>query len=452
MSQYKELLLRRNQLQADGVANLAEAVAEGRALTDEERARDDVIQAQLVDLDELITRQTALLDRERASALDIPDGAIIRGLRDLSGELSWLPPIPVGASAVLQARARDIGFGSYLQAVFRARVHGQVDPRLEFEAAAQGAGIADGSSGGFLVPETFSNELALRVTAGEILRRVNGGGPRGISGNTITINVTDETSRATGSRFGGVQGYWIDEGTAPTASRPRLSRVRMELSKIACLGYATDELLADTGGFFGSFMSDSFAQELRFLAEDAVLNGTGAGQPQGLLNAAAIVSVAKETGQAAKTIVRENIDKMWTRMYAPSRASGVWLINQDIEPQLEQLSAVVGTGGVPIYLPPGGINDTPNARLKGRPVVPVEYCATLGTVGDILLVDLSTYLMIESAAGVQGASSMHVAFTTDEMAFRLVWRLDGEPMWRSALTPFKGSDTQSPYISLATRA
>ena len=109
-----------------------------------------------------------------------------------------------------------------------------------------------------------------------------------------------------------------------------------------------------------------------------------------------------------------------------------------------------GTGGVPAYLPPGGLSDTPYARLKGRPVIPVEYCATLGTVGDIILADLSEYRLIDAA--MQNASSMHVAFTTNEMAFRVTYECDGQSRWKSALTPFKGSNTLSPFVALATRA
>ena len=129
----------------------------------------------------------------------------------------------------------------------------------------------------------------------------------------------------------------------------------------------------------------------------------------------------------------------------------MWLINQDIEPQLDDLQMVIGTGGVPIYLPPGGLSDTPFARLKGRPVIPVEYCPTLGTVGDIILVNLNEYMLVDMGAPQQ-ASSMHVAFTTDEMAFRVTYRVDGHPLWKSALTPFKGSATQSPIVALATRS
>ena len=85
---------------------------------------------------------------------------------------------------------------------------------------------------------------------------------------------------------------------------------------------------------------------------------------------------------------------------------------------------------------------------KGKPVIETEYNATLGTVGDLVLADLTQYLFIQKL--LQTAASMHVAFATDEMAFRVTWRVDGKPAWVSALTPFKGSATQSPFVAIAT--
>ena len=77
-----------------------------------------------------------------------------------------------------------------------------------------------------------------------------------------------------------------------------------------------------------------------------------------------------------------------------------------------------------------------------------EFLKEGAAVGDFMLVDLSQYLFIQKL--LQTAASMHVAFATDEMAFRVTWRVDGKPAWISALTPFKGSNTQSPFVAIAT--
>ena len=116
-----------------------------------------------------------------------------------------------------------------------------------------------------------------------------------------------------------------------------------------------------------------------------------------------------------------------------------------------EMSVAVGTGGVPVYLPATGASQSGYSTLFGRPVVPIEQCSTLGDAGDIILADMSQYWAIDKG-GVNQASSMHVQFLTDETAFRATYRADYRPMWTSALTPFKGSNTLSPFITLAARA
>jgi HK97 family phage major capsid protein len=186
------------------------------------------------------------------------------------------------------------------------------------------------------------------------------------------------------------------------------------------------------------------------MTEDAIFRGDGAGKPLGFLNSPAKVSVAKESGQASKTIVYENVVKMWSRMWARSRANAVWFINQDVEPQLYTMSQVIGTAGVPVYLPANGISGQPYGTLFGRPVIAVEYADTVGNEGDISFVDLSQFVLADKG-GVQAASSMHVNFLQDEMVFRITYRVDGQPIWHSALTPYKGANTLSPFITLAAR-
>ena len=184
---------------------------------------------------------------------------------------------------------------------------------------------------------------------------------------------------------------------------------------------------------------------------DALINGTGAGQPLGVLTAPSLVSVAKETGQAAATLVTENIEKMYARFYAPNVGGLRWYHNQDVLPQLNTMTLGIGAAGVPTYLPPGGLSQAPYGTLVGRPLVPTEFNATLGTQGDVIAADLGQMLSI-SKGGVAQAVSMHVQFLTDQVALRLIMRLNAGP-WESApITPFKGTATQSSFVTLDTRA
>ena len=342
-------------------------------------------------------------------------------------------------------------FGQFLMAVQRASMPGgYVDPRL-MEQRATGLNEGVPSDGGFLVQQDFVSELFNRTySMGEIVRRCRRF-PISSNANGLKMNAVAETSRAAGSRWGGIRGYWKAEGAVKTASAPEFRQITLDLKKLAVRVYATDELLQDAAAL-ESVVSQGASEEIMYMTEDAVVNGTGAGQPLGIMNAVAKVSVAKETNQAATTLVYENVLKMWSRLWARSRPNAVWLINQDVEPELYTMALNVGTGGAPVYLPAAGASAAPYATLFGRPVIPVEYCATLGTSGDIILADFSQYALADKG-GIQSAMSMHVNFLYDETVFRFVYRVDGQPLWNAALTPATGStNTLSPFVVLDTRS
>jgi HK97 family phage major capsid protein len=327
---------------------------------------------------------------------------------------------------------------------------GNFDKRLEIGAAATGMQQGVGSDGGFLVPPSFSTTIwdGLNDAPDNLLGRTD---QFTVEGESLTFPANAETSRADGSRYGGIRGYWISEASQITEQSPTFREVRIEPQELGVLVYVTNKLLKNSPVALDQYLTRGATDEILFKTGDAIINGTGAGQPMGVLNSNAAISIAKETGQAATTIVKENIDKMWARLHARSRANAVWFINQDIEPQLERLSIDVGTGGLPVYLPSGGIADTPNARLKGRPVVPIEYCPTLGTVGDIILADMMGYVT-GTSGGIDAAMSIHLRFDYAETAFRFIFAVDGQTWLNSAITPFKGTNTQSQFLTLATRS
>jgi HK97 family phage major capsid protein len=351
-----------------------------------------------------------------------------------------------GGSADQDDPTRFRSFGEQLMAIRRHATTGDLDMRLRAPA---GMGETDPSAGGFPVQVDFAQTILQRIyDMGEIASRVF----RlhiSTTANGIKIPGIDETSRVTGSRWGGVQAYWLGEGDPISATRPKFRLIELDLKKLGALWYVTDELMQDASMLTG-IANEAFAQELMFFTEDSVVRGTGAGMPQGILNCNALITVPIEKGQAAKTIVYQNLLNMWARMWARSRLNAVWFINQDVEPQLYAVNQVIGTAGVPVYLPPGGISEKPYATLFGRPVIPIEYANTLGTPGDIMLLDLTQFVMVDKNAMKQ-MSSIHVRFTTDEMTFRITYRVDGQSIWQSALTPYQGTNTKSPFIVLAQR-
>jgi HK97 family phage major capsid protein len=411
-------------------AMVDKASTEARAFTDEEQGEYD--------------RRWADIQSKRA------DLAREEELRELEATLQRDPqpheprlddPDP------LDMRKRFPTFGEQLRAVVDAS-RGVVDPRLEMRAPT-GLGESIAADGGFLVQKDFQAELLkiqhdTAILAGKC-RRI----PISSASNGVKINGIDESSRVNGSRWGGVRGYWLAEAGALTQSAPKFRKIELSLKKLGALVYSTDELLADSAAL-ESIVTQAAGEELAFMLDDAIISGTGAGQPLGILNSGALVTVAAEVGQGVDTIVYENIVKMWAQMHAPSRKNATWYINQACEPQLYTMGLTLGVAAAPVYLPPGGASSSPYGTLFGRPLVAIEQASALGDVGDIMLADLSQYVLAEKG-GIDQAYSIHVRFLNDEGIFRFIQRVDGQPTWGSTLTPFKGANALSPFVTLAAR-
>ncbi len=435
---------READLAAEGRALFALAAKEERDLTAEELERDDKIAAEMDEVRQVRARLERQQERERN----------LRPIKDVNEETA-AERAERGAVATIPEKAKAIAnpfksFGDQLLAVHRASIGRGHDPRLDMMAAVTGAGESVGADGGYLIHPDYSTEILKRMwELGNILNRVRRI-PISANSNGLIIPAIDETSRVDGSRWGGVLGYWLPEGGDKTASRPKFRMLELRLHKLAALMYVTDELLADAAALT-AVMNQAMPEELNFRTEDAFVRGTGGGMPLGVLNSAGRVIVAKESGQAANTVVYQNIVNMYSRMYIPSLGNAAWFINQDILPQLYSMSLAIGTAGVPVYMPANGLQSAPYATLMGMPVIPIEYANTLGTEGDIILADWTQYLMIDKG-GIDQASSIHVRFVNDETAFRFVYRVDGQPIWNNVVTPFKGSNTRAPFVTLATRA
>ena len=216
----------------------------------------------------------------------------------------------------------------------------------------------------------FSNKILSNAWENYVLSRITRISLSG-NANAIKINGIDETSRADGSRSGGVLSYWLPEAAEKTASKPKFRQISFETNKLTVLCYATDELIQDAGAL-GAAITKAFQDELNFKLTDAVINGSGAGQPLGIMASGCLVSVSAEAGQAASTVVYENVVKMNSRLLPGSHANAVWLINPDIEPQLHSMSLAVGTGGVPVYMPAGRLSGKRYNTLFGKPVLHVS--------------------------------------------------------------------------------
>jgi HK97 family phage major capsid protein len=447
----EELKTKWTGLHAQATALMGAADAEKRTLSSEEQGQYDSLLDQCEALSADIDR------RERAAEIQARLDAPRRKVTPESPQSATQAPRPGNAASTQSPRytgggpadTKTFGFsslGEFAMLAREARVSGNVDPRLRILNAATTFGSEGvGADGGYAVPPDFRTNIMKKVLGEDALLGMTD--QLTTTSNEIVIPIDETTPWQTS---GGVLAQWLGEGAALTGTKPALNATTVRTNKLAALVPVTDELLADASTLEG-YLSGKVPDKINFAVNAAIIGGDGVGKPTGILTAASTVSQAAEGSQTAATVNYQNVTKMWSRMYAPSRRNGVWILNQDIEPQL--FAMVVGgtTTAFPAYLPPGGLSSSPYGTLFGRPVVYSEACSAVGTVGDIIFADLSQYVSVVKAGGVRSDVSIHLYFDQDVTAFRFILRVGGQPYWKTSITRAKSALPLSWAVTLAAR-
>lgn len=456
---------------------------DAEARTEEKRAeaatkieRVKAVEADLRELDELdeIERRNNRTINGNPDFLDgddikIPDQPIYRGTRasafgqQMADVAAVTDPNGVRGLPVKEARSRleqntkraltliERSQGAPPSKEFEERSMRPIyDPEHRAAGSGQTQGVA--SEGGFLLQSETSIDLMTHgFNNSEVLKRCS---KRTITGSeSLEIIGIDEVSRADGSRGGGVRVYTDAELSQITSSRTKFEKIKLAPERITGLYYASDKILQNAT-FLGQEMKQLFTEEFAFKTQDLVMEGTGAGQALGIKNSDAKVTIAKESGQDADTIVTENVLGMLERFYLRGGDSGVaWFANRNCYKQLRMLTYDVGTGGelARLYVPPRRPGDT--GSMEGYPVVWIEQAETLGDAGDLWLTDFSQYVCVDYG-NINEASSIHFKFDYAQTTFRFIYYFDGQPRLVSPITPFKGtsSHTVSPFVRIAERA
>ncbi len=340
-------------------------------------------------------------------------------------------------------------FGEQLMAVKNFALRsGPEDPRLQrgeksiiMKAPANYASEGIGADGGFSVAPDFLPQLLQYLYADDaLLARCK---PLTTAGNVLTIPKDETVAWGTD----GVQAYWGNEGGSFTTSKIKLGEVTVQLHKLTALIPLTNELLEDSALSLGTYVGRQAPIKIADKVNGAIVGGTGAGQPLGMLTSGAIVTQNKDSGQAATTLTVTNIANMYARMPKAFRQNAVWLHHSTVLPQI--MAMVIGQQ--PTFFPPGAIGNTPEGSVWGKPLVESEQCQALGTLGDIFLADFTQYLAVTKSNGIRQEMSIHLYFDLDLTAFRFVFRIGGQPWMQKPITQKNGGGTLSPFVNLQAR-
>lgn len=367
-----------------------------------------------------------------------------------AGRQTKPPGVKPNASAS-QSRQANNGFygfenmGGFFGAVQKAGMHVDYDERLKASAHQEKVG----TDGGFLVPDDLRSEITKKFEGDEsLLSRTKS---FNVSGNRLVMPLNEQAPWS--GEGSNITAYWENERALHTRSKGNFSKLSIDLDKLTAYVVVTDEMLEDSA-LIESFIRQEAPEVMNAKINNAIISGSGVGQPEGFLNSGFGYEVAKEGGQAADTVVFENLKKLYTHGLPGAKRNGVYLFNVGVEEQLIGMkldSASTDSGSV--YLPNQSIAGAPFGTLWGRPVFPMMGAMPqLGDKGDIALADFGTYYSAVKTSGVKQLVSTHIHFDTDEVAFKFSFRMGGKcPFKTPAETEF-GAYKLSGFTYLAERA
>lgn len=416
------------QQRADLLAESQQLLAAGRALTDEEKARDDEIHALVTGLNEGIER----IERQRAAEMSA--GTVTEEFERITGMHNRVEDDPNRGFASMADYARQVR-----QACMPG---GQVDERLLIGAAAPSNYHARSGDEGYMTPPAMADGIwELMFSEGSLIGEVDHEPT-----NANAVSKSKDESTPWGAS--GVKAKMRSENEKMTASKLTSEEDLVKLHEMYVFVTAEEELMQDAPRLNDRLTRKS-AMAFDWKINQQFFEGTGAGQCLGWMspNSKALVTQNKESGQAGGTITADNIAKMYSRCLRPQNA--IWFINQDAYPQLITMTI----GNQPIWTSPqAGLQNAPGGLLMGRPVRFSEHCQTLGTKGDIQLVDPKGYYAVSKGDRPSYAESIHLFFDYNMKAFRWTFRINGQPHLSEAVTPNKGSAKRSHFVVLETRS
>lgn len=306
-----------------------------------------------------------------------------------------------------------------------------------------------GEGGGFLIPEEWRSTIFEGPELAQAVVRSRATVVP-MSSKSLHFPAIDFSTEV-GEIWGGMVFYWMDEqGTIPDTSAA-FAQIEFEANRLAGAAKVPNDTLKDAPAL-DAWLRSSLPRGIREFEDRAFMKGDGVKKPLGALTNHAAMVVAADEGAAQQSgITWINVLTMASRLLPESWDRAAWVITPDAFVEIWSMALPVGTGGSAVMIAPGNGTQAPVMTLLGRPIIWSRKApATLGTQGDISLVDFSLY-GIGDRQDVRLDTSEHAYFFQDQTAFKVIERVDGQPLLLAPLTPENNGPTLSGFVQLATR-
>lgn len=354
-----------------------------------------------------------------------------------------------GGYATAPAQTEDgKTFGDFLIAVYRndkRTLKAMSSEFVEWEDADGTKQLGDqtGASGGFLVPTQFLTDLIRIDPEAEIVWPTGDKIP--MASRTLQVPGVSTTGSTAGRTnvFGGAFFRWTETGTLKHETDIEFTQIELVAHEISAWIAVKEALLQDSAISLDPLIRGIFRDGLMYYTDEAFLDGTGVGQPQGIITAPGTLVLARNT---ANHILYEDVKTMYMHFMSQARGGAFWTINQFC---MAEIMDMEDTEGHLLWQP--NARESIPTRLLGLPIKWTEKTPGLGSQGDIILMNPKWYY-IGQRQGVSVATSEHVRFLQNQVVYKCVMRLDGQEKLNAPVFAKDGTNQISPFVVLGAAA
>ncbi len=316
---------------------------------------------------------------------------------------------------------------------------------------------SSGITGGYTVPPMFAQQLQMLAIEESVVQGMATSMP--LTSRTLlvpSLDVTTVNAAGVSNLLSGVQMQWLAEAATRPETEPQFRQTELTAWELSGYAIASNTLLADNAVGLDAVLTMLFSASIAWYSEYAFLQGNGVGKPLGILNAPASLVVNRTTTSYVRW---EDFTNLYGKIYFPLLKSGrlAWMAHQSTIPNILRLNDESGTtttttgSGRLVYQPfDQGAKKAPTPwEVFGAPIYFTEKLPALGTKGDLIFCDWSKYL-VGNRMELQIEVSPHVKFLNNQLVWRIVARLDGQPWLNNPVTLADGTSTVSPFVILNT--
>ena len=177
--------------------------------------------------------------------------------------------------------------------------------------------------GGYLVPDEYDKRLIDILTEENIMR-------------TLGTNITTSGEHKINIAATKPAAAWIEEGGTLTFGDATFDQIILDAHKLHVAIKVTEELLYDNAFNLENYILTQFGKALSNAEEDAFINGTGVGQPLGILAETGGAQVGVTSASSTKVTADEIINLVYS-LKRPYRKNAVFLANDVCVAELRKL-------------------------------------------------------------------------------------------------------------------